>query len=453
MKNRATIVEEGYAILPGAKGKGALVIGKGLVKPDVAKDKPAVPYDQTGLPFSIWGDDNLFPQNVLTDLGKSHVASKAIEKRQTIHFGRGIIAYRNMKDATGVMNQEVVNDQEIMDFFEINTINFQWPKLILGLETLYNAWIEVILNKGRDRINRFYVKDSAYCRMAKMDPVTRKIPYLYYSAQWEMAPDAESEVVEKIPMWDPSKLDPVTGVYPDGKFAIQLTYQTLNTTFYSLAPWNAVRVNKWMDIAAKVPALKYAIMKNQMTIKYHVQIPDFYFDNKYPSPDYTKEQRTKGIQETLDELNDFLSDVENSGKSFVSMLTWDKIEKKLKDGWKIEVIDNKLVDGAYLPDTQAANSEILFGMGVDPCLIGSSGVPGGGGKLGAGSGSDKREAYWMLNADMGISRQSSLWPLYFVKRFNKWDPAIQFDYVTVDTSQTQDQHPTKTEKRIDINQA
>jgi len=451
MKNRATIVETGYAILPGGK---AIVTGKGLVKPDASKDQPAVPQDLTGLPYSTWGDDNLFPQHVLEDIGKSHVAGKAIEKRQTVHFGRGIISYRNIKDANNAMTQEIVADQEIVDFFEINEINFNWPRLILGLETLYNGWVECILNKGKDKINRIYVKDSAYCRVAKMDPVTRKIPFLYYSAQWDTMPDVDNTaIVEKIPMWDPSKLDPATGQYPDAKFAIQITYKTLNSTYYSLAPWNAMRVNKWLEIAYKVPALKYAIMKNQMTIKYHVQIPDFYFDNKYPSPDYTKEQKLKGIQETLDELNEFLSDVENSGKSFVSFLTWDKLDKKLKDGWTIEVIDNKLVDGAYLPDTQAANSEILFGMGIDPCLIGGSGVPGGGGKLGAGSGSDKREAYWMLNADMGVPRQSSLWPLYFVKKFNKWDPTIQFDYVTVDTSQTQDQHPTKTTKRIDTNQA
>ena len=58
----------------------------------------------------------------------------------------------------------------------------------------------------------------------------------------------------------------------------------------------------------------------------------------------------------------------------------------------------------------------------------------------------------MLNTDMGTDRSVSLSPLYFIRDFNKWDPAIQFDYVTVDTSQTQDQHPTKTTKRIDQTQ-
>ena len=78
-----------------------------------------------------------------------------------------------------------------------------------------------------------------------------------------------------------------------------------------------------------------------------------------------------------------------------------------------------------------------------------SGLPGG--NLGAGSGSDKREAFWQLNAEMGIYRQISLEPLYFIRDFNKWSPDIEFDYVTVDTSQTMQDHPTKIDKRIDKN--
>jgi len=35
---------------------------------------------------------------------------------------------------------------------------------------------------------------------------------------------------------------------------------------------------------------------------------------------------------------------------------------------------------------------------------------------------------------MGIYRQISLEPLYFIRDFNKWSPDIDFDYVTVDTS-------------------
>lgn len=55
----------------------------------------------------------------------------------------------------------------------------------------------------------------------------------------------------------------------------------------------------------------------------------------------------------------------------------------------------------------------------------------------------------MLNAEMGPYRAISLEPLYFIRDFNRWDQKIKFDYMVVDTSQTQDKHPKKKEKRID----
>ena len=136
-------------------------------------------------------------------------------------------------------------------------------------------------------------------------------------------------------------------------------------------------------------------------------------------------------------------------KALVTYAFYSKAKQDYLTGWKINVIENKLENSAYLPDSQAANSEILFAIGVDPCLIGA-GLPGG--KMGAGSGSDKREAYWMLNADMGTDRAVSLSPLYFIRDFNHWDPTIQFDYICVDTSQTQDQHPSKINQKVDKTQ-
>jgi len=440
------IIGNGYAVLPGAK---ALVILKGQGA-DATKEKEVAPYDYTGLKFSWWGDNNLFPQDVLTDLEKNSIALRALEKRKTVHYGRGIIAYRESSeiDATGNFKKVIVKDPDIVDFFRLNRLNFIWINLIGSLEVFANGWVEFILNKGMDKINRVYVKDPAYCRLEKMNPDTARIENLYYSARWEMFPALDDpKKVVVIPMYDPLKFDGKK--YKDSNFIYPIFYKSFNKSYYNLAVWNGVRSSGWMDVANKIAPLKLAIMKNQMVIKYHVIVPDYYFQTKYPSPEYTNEARNKKIETDLTDLNDFLTDIENSGKAFISFAFYDKIEKKLKEGWKIEVLDNKLDNGSYLPDSQAANSEILFGIGVDPTLIGA-GIPGG--KLGAGSGSDKREAFWQLNAEMGIYRQISLDPLYFIRDFNKWDPAIQFDYAVVDTSQTQSQHPTKMNQNLDITQ-
>ncbi|MCX6305528.1 MAG: hypothetical protein NT040_11220 [Bacteroidetes bacterium] len=438
------IIEGNYAILPGAKA----IVSETKVIADAAKPISSPAYDLSPSEWSRWGDSNLFPQEVLLDINKNSVALRALDKRKRVHFGRGIVAYRESPatDGTSTPVRTPVTDPEILEFMRLNQVNLIWPDLIMGLETFANGWIEFIMNKGRNRINRVFVKDPAYCRLGKMD-ASNKIPSVYYSAQWEMSPSFDRVKVAMLPMYDAAKN---TGtIYPDPQFAMHVYYRSFNKSFYHLPLWNAVRLNKWMYIANSVPTLKAAIMKNQMIIKYHITIPDDYFTKRYPSPDYTKEQCEAKRLEVLADMDAFLADVENSGKAFISWSFLNKVKQDYLTGWKIEVIQNKLDNTAYLPDSQAANSEILFAIGVDPCLIGA-GNPGE--AIGAGSGSDKREAYWMLNSDMGTDRAVSLAPLYFIRDFNKWDPTIQFDYVTVDTSQTQDQHPTKTTKRIDQNQ-
>ena len=438
------IVHGNYAVLPGAKALVTPLSAEG----DAAKQELAAPYDLSPTLWSSWGSTNLFPQEVIADLDKNTVGYRALDKRKRVHFGRGIICYREIPDAAGgEPKKEVVKDPEVVEFFRLNQINTEWVDLIMGLETFSNGFIEFITSKAKDKINRVFVKDPAYCRLSKMDD-NDKIPFVYYSAQWEMTPSWDEVKVKRLPLWDEDRYDGVKS--KDNHFICHVYYRSFNKSYYHIPLWNSVRVNKWMSIASSVPVLKSAIMQNQMTIKYHIQIPDDYFTKRYPSPDFTKEQQEAKRLEVLNDMNDFLANVENSGKAFISYAFYSKVKQDYLTGWKIDVIQNKLENSAYLPDSQAANSEILFAIGVDPCLIGA-GLPGG--SLGAGSGSDKREAYWVLNSDMGTDRAITLAPLYFIRDFNKWDPAIQFDSVAVDTSQTQDQHPSKTTKRIDTTQA
>lgn len=436
-----SLQKDGYTLLPGT---GALVTLEG--DKDSAGKKATIkdPKDIISTDWSPWGDLNTFPQDVLEDLEKNSIALRALEKRKSVHYGRGIAPYKRVKNDDGTYGRELITEGEVHEFFRINKINLQWIDLIGALEVFANGWLEMVLNKDRSKINRVYHKDPAYSRWAKMNQ-TGRIPAMYYSANW---PNPSKDEVKRIPTYDPDKYS--GGKYDGTKFAYPVVYKSFNKSYYHLSVWNGVRKGGWISLANKIPELKLAIMKNQMSIKYHVKIPDTYFQRRYPEPQYTKEDREAKITEKMEELNTFLKDVENYGKSLVTLSYWNEQLNQEFPGWKIEVIDNKLKDDAYLPDSQAANSEILFAIGVDPSLIGASGVPGG--KLsGAGSGSDKREAFWALNAEMGTYRQVSLDPLYFIRDFNGWGNDVEFDYIVVDTSQTQSEHPSKTEKRIDEN--
>jgi hypothetical protein len=430
------VIEDGFAILPGVKGMVTFDRSD-----DAAKPSFVVPEEITSARWSSWGDSNTFPQDVLADLELNSIAMRALEKRANVHFGRGISIYRMIDGERVEVESEPVNE-----FFNLNRVNLQWIDLIKSLEIFANGWVEFIMNKAGTKINRVFIKDPCYCRWEMMNESTGRIENMYYSARW---PTPSDEYFSKIPTFNPYK-HAKGQPYKDKKFVYPVFYKSFNKSYYHMAVWHGIRKGGWLDIANKVPKLKLAIMKNQMIIKYHVQIPDKYFEKRWPADRYDEKTREAKKQDKINELNAFLSDVENSGKSLVTFTFFDEWQKE-HPGWKITTIDNKLKDDAYLPDSQAANSEFLFSSGVDPSIVGSSGVPGG--KMASsGSGSDKREAFWMLNAEMGPYRSVSLEPLYFLRDFNGWDPSIRFDYTVVDTSQTQDEHPTKTEKRIDQNQ-
>ena len=75
-----------------------------------------------------------------------------------------------------------------------------------------------------------------------------------------------------------------------------------------------------------------------------------------------------------------------------------------------------------MPEAAAANSEILVATGVDAPLIGGAGIPGG--ALGAGSGSDKREAFLIHQALSKTNRETTLEIFEFIQEYNKWDDTI-----------------------------
>ena len=99
---------------------------------------------------------------------------------------------------------------------------------------------------------------------------------------------------------------------------------------------------------------------------------------------------------------------------------------KAEEKWEIDVIDDKFKTEAYLPQSAAANSEILFSMQINPTTMGA-GMPGGPYAGNAGSGSDIREAFLVNLALCWVDRQILLEPLETIIEFNGWDPTGEIE--------------------------
>jgi hypothetical protein len=196
-----------------------------------------------------------------------------------------------------------------------------------------------------------------------------------------------------------------------------------------------------MAIAEKVPQFKQAIMANQMLIKYLIRIPSNYWMTAYENWEAkTEEEKLECKKKTLSDIDKKLSGVVNAGKSILNEFGMDAEGNKLP-GWEIEVIDDKMKEGAYLEDSQEASAHLRIALSLDPTLVGM----GPSKTMGGGSGSDKRVAFNLYCALQNPYRDVVLEPLQFIAEYNGWKekyPTLTFKTVEVELETLDKSHQT-----------
>ena len=156
--------------------------------------------------------------------------------------------------------------------------------------------------------------------------------------------------------------------------------------------------------------------QNQITWKWHVQIPYSYWEKKYPAKDYTPEDRKIEINKYMDQVEQNLCGPDNAEKPLFSMYAVNEANGRIEEEWKIKPLENKYQGSDNLPVSAAANSEILFALMVNPNVMGA-GMPGGT-YAGNQGGSNIREAFLVNIANAWIDRQNILDPIELYIRIN-----------------------------------
>lgn len=190
-----------------------------------------------------------------------------------------------------------------------------------------------------------------------------------------------------------------------------------NDTVYSEPVWLPAFISGWVEVAHLVPRFLRKAYENQITWKWHVQIPYSYWDKKYPEDEYKDPKaRQNAIQKDMDMLERNLCGAENAEKPLFTHYTVNEMNGKVEEEWKITALDNKYKGGENLVTSAAANSEILFAIMVNPNVMGA-GMPGGT-YAGNQGGSNIREAFLVNIANAWVDRQAILDPLMLFLRLN-----------------------------------
>ncbi len=369
--------------------------------------------------IAFWGDNNDFPQCI----------DRALQKNTDLSFALDVSARALVSG--GIMFQVVdpVTDEPIgvdkLDRKLIREIKLfrqkNWAYFMQASKDYFkyiNLFPELSLTLNRKKIDRIYARPSGHCRLSLQDD-NGLINECYVNANWPDAHHQDKETLVR-PVVD-SLFDMPEDLRErdsDGlQFIYLLSYPT-GKTYYQLADWDGIRNNGWLDLANEIPQFKMAIMKNQITIKYHIQFPDYYWTWKFGNEfeEFSENKKRKLRKKEFDRINDILKGTENAGKTLATAFKTDQDGKDFP-GVKINEIGNKLEGGIYLEDSTEATIKIFSALGFDSSMFGIAPGKNGINK----SGSDKREAMNIYMSLLSPHTEILLKPFQFASEFNGWN--------------------------------
>lgn len=456
-KDEVIILPNGSAYLPGVKAAVTIASAKNMfLNPGERTIKVPENAETKGKRDMVpWGDDNDLPQQVIEKAYKTPVITSGMLFNISLSYGLGILPVKYEKDADGFRKAvPVYNDDTINEFFEDNDINGYLLEQLTDMHFHFNVFPEIILNKAGNKILTLKSKEAAFSRWETMNEETGKIENCFYSAFFGIRTPKKEEVSctrvldEDNPLLDlqiqVGKETPLKGSKNDSgqrRFIVPVNFPTPGRLYYQKPYWYSIIESGWYDFALKIPEFKNALLTNQMTIKYHVELSDDYFKELFKAEKTKDADQQARMKKEYSDLNTFLAGTKNSGKSVISFIRQTPDGKELRR-MKINVIDDKFKGGEYLDDSEEVSNILSYGMGVHPSVIGSA--PG---KAKTINGTEARELFLIKQALIKPFRDRLLRPLYLIKRFNNWPKDIFFEIPDIKLV-TLDKNPTGVQKAI-----
>ena len=431
---------DNYAILEGAAPALVLEVSSttGITADAGAENKVTVETKNRSkeIDFYPWGVANDFPDKLIENAFKNNVVASNLDFNAKIGFGETVMPVRREVDESGELKFRPVQKSEqpqIFEFLEDNNFPLIQQELVHDLTLLHNGFVELIMNKAGTKILQIRHKEASYSRLSVMND-NAEIEWHGYCSNWKDT-DNNPVISTKLldydnPLYDLKvRLGKKPG--PNGKkkkendwrYVLHIGQPSPGKFYYQKAYWWSIFESHWFDFSCAIPEFKMNLMKNQMVLKYHIQIRKGFFEELYRSEGITEDKKKANRRiDFYQQLEDFLSGKENAGKNFVSDIDYDKINKGVEiQDIKIVPIESFIKGGEYIEDSEEASNAICYAMGVHPSLQGAS--PG---KNKTINGTEARELFIIKQAMMKPLRDLLVQPLNIVKAINGWDPDIEF---------------------------
>ena len=395
----------------------AAIKSKNILAPDNQWRRNYVIVD--GNKVVSWGIDNMFPQMALRTVAETTVLNTGLHFLRNLTIGQGIYPCTVQGfDDQGNEVLKPVDDSNLTRFLGGRMARRYMEKMLRDYLKLGNGAVQFIPGVNGTSVNGINPLNPLYYRFT--EPDGNAYQSCIVSGYWPGIPGTgQYDILPCLNEYDPDMQADVmkfSGALKKG-FVYVVRDSWSNEDVYGEPIWWPAFVSGWIDIAHLVPRFLKKAYKNQITWKWHVQIPYSYWDKKFPPKEFTDVNARKlAINKYMDEIERNLCGPENAEKPLMTNYAINEANGKVEEEWKIQALDNKYKDGENLVTSAAANSEILFSLMVNPNVFGA-GMPGGS-YAGNQGGSNIREAFLVNIANAWIDRQNLLDPLELYIKMN-----------------------------------
>lgn len=372
-----------------------------------------------------WGQGNDFPQRITSLYSKDPIIPTTLGKIAAMVQGRGIIPVLEYVDDDGdplykPLPQNDVVAAEIYAYLS-SRYHKQYMREMASDATMYfNGFPEMLISKDRRKIVQLHPLNAEEARWCQMDKAGN-LPHIYLSADW---PRATVDTAKQITAIDPFRYDAVDWLRDRKEYNVvyPIRFPTPGQRYYALPHHYSLVESGWLDVHLAVPQFKKYMLKNQMSIKYHIKVDEAYWPLAF-GDDWNKAktkpgERQKLIEGWLEKVTKMLTNVENTGQALITQVKAATNDPtKVADYVTITPIQDPSREGQHLADNLEAAANIFYALNVDPTLVGFA----GGDKMGARSGgSDKLQAYLIALQMLSPFRDMLIEPVDFMADFNGW---------------------------------
>lgn len=355
-----------------------------------------------------WGADNQMPFDIMDLIDSDETTATCMDFTVETAYGAGLSLVTD--DPGGKPPRQVA---AFTDRNDIDSIFFGHCADIKHFDFCVSV---IILDDTNTSIVRVIRKHAAYCRLAVADR-NGHIPYIAY-ANWRL----NAVTPEKIPLLDPDDIlgDLRRRIKADPnchRYAVLSQVPKASSTYYPIPAYASLFRSDWFRIKQLIGKAKLAKLKNAAPLKYHIEVASGYWDRAIQDKGITDpKQKAEFVKNLKEQMIDFLSGAENSGKVLFSTQMMTPDGKIIPEVTVTKISSEEKEGGDYATDIQEAVNMICFAMRVHSNLVGS--VPGK--AQTNNSGSDKRELYTIAQTLQKPYHTVLLQVWRLVCRFNGW---------------------------------